>query len=121
MAVNEQMQRDQYWMSYRHVFNCRYPILVCLRCLLLSWIHNNPIQIRTLGVESIPEPANRDLVLLPLCKGQLERSGEDCALVRIPLVEGLHVLGVAIDNDAADATKLPCASNAVGGSTSCES
>lgn len=39
----------------------------------------------------------------------------------VSLVEGLHVLGVAVDDNTADATKLPCASNAVRASTGCES
>ena len=88
--------------------------------LFLRWINDNPIQIRPLRIESIPQPANRNLVVPPFRERQLERSGQDDALVRISLVERLHVLGVTVDDDTADATKLPCASNAVRASSGCE-
>lgn len=42
-----------------------------------------------------------------LLEGQQQRRGENDALVRIPLIKGLHVRGIPVDHDAADATELP--------------
>jgi hypothetical protein len=37
--------------------------------------------------------------------------------VRVALVQGLDVLRVAVDDDAADSPELPASADAVGGST----
>lgn len=78
----------------------------------LGGIDDDLVQISSLDVFAIVETTNGDGVGAVL-KGQLDRSGEQDALVGVLLEEGVHVILVTVDNDAANATKLPGAVDAV--------
>lgn len=70
-------------------------------------INHNLIQVCPLVIKSIVQSSDGNSVMRALLEGQQQRRGENDALVRIPLIKGLHVRGIPVDHDAADATELP--------------
>lgn len=80
--------------------------------LLLRGVHNDPVKIRSLVVDSVAKAADSDSVLA-LLERQQQRAGNNDSLVGIPLVESVDVFCVAIHHDAADATELPCSSDSI--------
>lgn len=85
---------------------------------ILRRIDNNPIQVRPLVVKAIIQPPYGDSVMSPLFERHLQRSREDDALVSVALVQSLYVLGVTVDDDAADSAESPVAADAVGAASS---
>lgn len=70
----------------------------------LRGINDNPIQVCSLVVEAIVEPSNSDGVARTFVQRELQRRGQDDALVSVSLEESLQLLGLSVDHNAADAT-----------------
>lgn len=94
-----------------------YRSVSSIKLLFLRGIHNDLVQICALNVDPVAQSANGDGVRSFLQREE-ERRGEDYSLVRVALVESVHVLSVAVDNDAADAAKLPRSADAIRRATS---
>lgn len=81
--------------------------------LLLRRVDDNLINICPFIVKPVEETTDSDSIRATLIERELQRGRQDDALMRIPLVQGLDVLRLAIDYDAADAAELPRAPNTV--------
>lgn len=80
--------------------------------LFLRRVHNDPVKIGALEVDSVAKATNSDCVLA-LLQRQQQRAGNNDSLVGVSLVESVDVFCVAIHHDAADATELPCSSDSI--------
>lgn len=85
----------------------------------LWWINNNPIQVSPFIVPPIKQSPNGNGIAPALLERQLQRCRENNPLVRVALVQGLHILRVPVDDHAADPAQLPLAADAVRCSTGC--
>jgi hypothetical protein len=79
---------------------------------LLEGVNNNAVQISALAISAIRKPTNTQCVLA-LLQGQLDGRGQQRALVRGPLGDLVHLLVISVDDDSAEATKLPCTTDAI--------
>ena len=87
--------------------------MATLSLLLLGRINNNAIKIRALVIEAVVQTSNSDGVLA-LLEGKEKRSGQEDSLVGILLIERVDLVGLAVDDNAADAADLPGAVDAIG-------
>jgi hypothetical protein len=91
-----------------------YLITFCPRPppLLLRLIHHNPINIRALIRLVIEQPPNPNLIH-PLLQVQQQRRTQYDTLVRIPLIQRLHLLRLIIHHNTADAAQLPATTDTI--------
>lgn len=64
---------------------------------LLSRIHHNPIQIRPFNINPIIQPPHFNSIT-PIPQPHLQRRTHNDPLVRIPLIQSLHIFHLSIDN-----------------------
>jgi hypothetical protein len=84
----------------------------------LGGIDNDLVQISTLDVLAIVKTTDSDGIGAVL-EWQFDGGGQQDTLVCVLLVEGVHVIFVTIDDDAADTANLPGAVDTVRLSHSC--
>ena len=79
----------------------------------LRGVDNDSVDVSPLVVEAVEETTNRDGVLGTLIQCKLQRGREYNSLVSVSLEQGLDFLGLSVDNDTADTTKLPRPTDAI--------
>lgn len=80
----------------------------------LGRVHDDTVNISTLEVKAVPQPTNGDGVVRALLQSQLQRRGQDNALVAVSLEQRLNLLHVAVHHNRSHATQLPFPADAIG-------